>query len=217
MSSLPPYQSHYANKPSSYVPARAGWDQRGPPIDHSQPQGPVHVSPVELPTSSHSSPNHRRVSSGDHYYEDVDPRFAESDPSVLPSSSILPAALTPGGGMPHAQVPPQGGNGAYLQPSNSDDDIQEGARSPAASETSHFTSVSQRGVNPNWGPPSGMPMRKPVGRERDMILENNPDFEIPGAPRGGRSGGGRGGRMPGQIPPGLGGLGGQGRYPTGNM
>ena len=212
MSSPPPYQCYCANKSSPYVPARAGWDQRGPPVDPNHPQGPANVSPVELPTSSHSSPNHRRVSSGDHYYEDVDPRFAESDPSVLPSSSVLPAALTPGGGM---QVPPHGGNG-YLQPSNSYDDIQEGAQSPAASETSHFTSVSQRGVNPNWGPPPGMPMRKPVNRERDVILGNNPDFEIPSASRGGRPGG-RGGRMPGQIPPGLGGLGGQGRYPTGNI
>jgi hypothetical protein len=161
--------------------------------------------PIELPSST--SPNRRRVNSGDNYYEDVDPRFADSDPNsvALPSSNALPAALTPGGGAPGGNP-----NVAYLQPSNSYDDIQEGSRSPAASEASHFTSVSQRGVNPNWRPPPGsMPMRKPVQRDRDVILENNPDFELPGA----RGRGGRGGRAPGQIP----GMTGPGRYPLGDI
>lgn len=54
---------------------------------------------------------------------------------------------------------------------------QEGVLPPAASETSNFTSVSQRGVNPGWGPPQGMvPMRKSPNRDRDMVLGNNSDF-----------------------------------------
>jgi len=137
------------------------------------------------------------VDSGDNYYEDVDPRFVHEEQSAFPSSSVLPPTLQTG--------PPQG-----LRPSNSYEEMHEGARSPAASEASHFTSVSQRGVNPNWGPPPDMPMRRPVQHRRDVLLGNNPDFELPGASptgRGGR-GGGRG-RIPGQIPS----MGGGGRYP----
>jgi hypothetical protein len=94
-----------------------------------------------------------------------------------------------------------------------------GARSPAESETSNFTSVSQRGVNPHWRPGNGGefsslgPMRRPNHNQarQDMLLAGNPDFELPGAmgpsrlpTRGGR-GGGRGGMMggrgPARIPP----------------
>ena len=151
---------------------------------------------MELPTaqSAVGTPNRRRVNSGDNYYEDVDPCFIEQDQSAFPSSAVLPTSLQ---SAPHQN----------LHPSNSYEDIHEGARSPAASEASHFTSVSQRGVNPNWGPAPDMPMRRPVQQRRDVLLGNNPDFEVPGASPRGR-GGGRG-RMPGQIP----GLTGGGRYP----
>jgi hypothetical protein len=73
--------------------------------------------------------------------------------------------------------------------------LAEGQRSPAAlSESSHFTSVSQRGVNPAWRP-QGRP-QPPRGPSReDIILGANPDFQLPAsrAARGGRGGRGRGG------------------------
>lgn len=96
------------------------------------------------------------------------------------------------------------------------------AGSERASEASHFTSISERPVNPNWrpGPAQGGP--GDVGpapqrsRQHDVILGANPDFSIPGvgAGRGGRArsgsraatasgnvGGGftPGGRYPGDI------------------
>lgn len=163
----------------------------------------MHSSPVELPTGysggsqplSNRPPYRARVNSGDNYYEDVDPRFVDSDPTTE-SSGVLPASLTPGGAS-HSNT--------QLQPSNSYEDIQEGSRSPAASEASNFTSVSQRGVNPHWGPPApdmNTYPRKPVQpqQRRDVLLGNNPDFELPGGNRGRGGGPGREGRMPGQIP-----------------
>ena len=65
----------------------------------------------------------------------------------------------------------------------------------------------------------GVPNRRPVGgppaqqRERDVLLNSNPDFELPIQGRGGRlRAGSRGQREPGMIPgiePGA------GRYPGG--
>lgn len=101
------------------------------------------------------------------------------------------------------QLPIQG----HLEPSSSYESIQEGARSPAASGDSDYTSISQRGINPNWRPPpqgpglgmGGVPNRRPQ-HQADMVLGSNPDFELPrmamGA--GGRMGGG-GGRAPGRF------------------
>jgi hypothetical protein len=98
--------------------------------------------------------------------------------------------------------------------------LASGQRSPAAlSESSHFTSVSQRGVNPNWKPPR---VKRGPSRE-DIILGASPDFLPFSATRGrgGRGGGrsvGRGGSglgmgsrtatMPGSLMGGGGGLGG---------
>ena len=105
----------------------------------------------------------------------------------------------------------------HLEPSSSYESIQDGTRSPAASDNSNYTSISQRGINPAWRPPpgfqgpgmGGVPNRRPVQQQqqRDMLL-TNPDFELPGGVRqGGR------GRMPapnmGTMP--------SGRYPEAEM
>ena len=97
-----------------------------------------------------------------------------------------------------------------LETDNSYDSIPEGARSPAESERSTFTSISQRGINPNWpgnNPPPPMmggfgavPPRRPVQPPRDVLLDGNPDFMLPGA--GGRGGHGPrrgGGAYPGGL------------------
>ncbi|KAF2488889.1 pali-domain-containing protein [Lophium mytilinum] len=235
-----------------YNPPRANWNE--PPqnvsdqtLPSSSARGlsPIAASPVELPAQLAHSPIHRRNKSSD-YYEDVDPRFADT-----PQATELPAALVPGyAANQHLPSIPQNApylpaaspnhlhpNEPVLERDSSYESIAEGSRSPAASEASHFTSVSQRGVNPNWRPPPpGMGGPPPPGqyppyqgagyaggygarrppRQEDIILESNavnPDFAIPGVGLGGRGGGrgGRGGgRQPGVIPP-IAGAG--GRYP----
>lgn len=174
------------------------------------------------------------------YFEDVDPRFAEPTDNNA-STGQIPASLMPGGAASSnpnllsvgGSTPSPNGNDAVLRRDPSYEDMQDGSRSPAASEASHFTSVSQRGVNPNWRPPpsgaGGPPLPGQYGqhsgrrppRQEDVILDANainPDFAVPGAGLGrGRGGvrGGRGGRG-GIAPPPMMGMGSQGRYPGAN-
>ncbi len=199
-----------------YIPPRREWN-RGPgdnqsftgsnrgPIAHNQ----VTVTPpVELPTASSSvlgpyRPTRRpRVSSGgSDYYEDVNPQFApETEPiPPVPHNAALAPSYSPGA---------EHGMHDAIAPTASYEDLQQGSRSPVESETSEFTSVSQRGVNPNWrpggpgdnmgqyGPPA---MRKPVQvqQKRNVLLEGNPDFELPmSRPARGRGGMRRGGGRP---------------------
>jgi hypothetical protein len=129
------------------------------------------------------------TSNGGNYYEDVDPRFAEPSPRT--------------------QLTTQEGQMVV----NDDPHLAPGARSPAISERSGFTSVSQRGVNPHWNPPPGqgysqqMPPRRPVNRNDVNILNSNPDFNLP-ARRGGSVSPARGsvvggrGMVPGSAYPG---------------
>jgi hypothetical protein len=141
--------------------------------------------------------------------------------------SAVPAPLQTGGPAADSTAPTPyiGGQDDRLSTYNDfiDQDRGEGNRSPALSEGSHFTSVSQRGVNPNWRPPPGQgPGYGPAGqfapyggnrrRQEDMVLNANPDFAIPGmgAARG-RGGAPRGGMRPPRppMPPGPPGFGGQ--------
>lgn len=72
--------------------------------------------------------------------------------------------------------------------------MQQGSRSPAESEKSNFTSISQRGINPRWNAPPPFPPpnqqqggygmtaipRRPVGPStNEVLLNSNPDFELP--------------------------------------
>ncbi|TVY35732.1 pH-response regulator protein [Lachnellula subtilissima] len=185
-----------------YVPPRQGWGDAG----RSSPLNPA-SQPTELP----SSRGHKRISSaGDNYYEDIDPRFADNPPSTHPSA--VPAALAPAGVFPlntsMGNLHPIGG----MDGNNSYEDIQSGARSPAESDRSNFTSVSQRGINPRWNPGPGpgqgygslMPNRRPTNpppqqQQSDLLLNSNPDFQLPtGRGRGGAPAGR--GRIPGGIP-----------------
>lgn len=166
-----------------------------------------------------------------------------TNPDYLHPSSHLGAgpAAAPGAGAndpssPRSDAPPHLNSGSFpaaaITPTgSSQEDLPEGARSPAqgserASEASHFTSISQRPVNPHWRPPGGgggpimgstfaPPSSASAAQRRreDVILNGNPDFSIPGVGRGGR-GGGRGGRgARGSVPPSVG-LTPGGRYPT---
>lgn len=166
---------------STYVPPRAGWTQPdgrlgpspSPVYEDSAIPEPLRAAqsppPAQAYAPTNGTPQHTRADSGD-YYEDVDPRFAE--PAV---SAPLPSALMPG---PAGEPKPI-----------ETEDIPEAPGSPTASEMSHFTSISQRPVNPQWRPP--MP---PAQQRTNMLLENNPDFDLSAGRR--RGGAGPGGRMP---------------------
>lgn len=104
------------------------------------------------------------------YYEDEDPVYTSQNESAV-GNPRLPSALTPGN------------TGEQKSRANE----VERPSSPAASEVSHFTSISERPINPKWRPPP-MPAQA-VQQKRDVLLENNPDFDL-------RAGMGAGGRMP---------------------
>ncbi len=163
------------------------------------------LSPIEAsPTSQRfNSPPHigvRAPSASDNYVEDIDPQF---------EATTIPTSLMPGPPPPDQTATPPPSN-SYLQPSRSfqsdhyggsSDSANDEQRSPSASDSSHYTSVSQRGVNPNWRPPPGSAQRPPPGPSRnDMVLNANPDFTLPvaGPGRGGR-GVYRGGRAIGPL------------------
>ncbi|KAL5117757.1 hypothetical protein ACEQ8H_004367 [Pleosporales sp. CAS-2024a] len=226
----------------SIAPLQPAWDGQKQPSDQtlnttnnsnsSRGLSPIQDSPVELPAQPSQVgalppvTKQKNESSSD-YYEDVDPKFAELTQANPPP---MPTSLMPGGyGYPNTSNPsflaapplPLNTSDPNLPRTSSYDDLPDGSRSPAASEASHFTSVSQRPVNPEWRPDMGAPAgtfapyggpggpipRRPV-RQEDAILEasaSNPDFALPGmAGRGrgrGLGRGGRGGPMMGVPPP----------------
>lgn len=147
----------------SYIPPRANWGQNTSP-------SPVYA--YGAPTSR--SPVHARSDSGN-YYEDVEPRFAPKQEG----GSGVPSALMPGSGSAGERAPP-----------GPPDDVPGAPSSPALSETSHFTSISERPINPRWQPP---PI--PEQQKTNVLLENNPDFELPAARKRGATTT-AGGRMP---------------------
>jgi hypothetical protein len=207
-----------------YVPARSAWNGPSPPVEPPSSSSNIGDAYGGRPTTA----SRARSSGSDVYYEDVDPRFAAPSEPVPPLPThqrALPPALAAG---PQPSYHDESPDSLQIQPpplSNSYEDLP-GARSPAESETSNFTSVSQRGVNPNWRPShpgefsSLGPMRRQSATQqrRDMILDENPDFQLPGmgrrpgGPRPGYSPGMGGGRMP---PPGAAGP--DGPYARGGM
>ncbi|KAK4555436.1 regulator of ime2 [Recurvomyces mirabilis] len=116
---------------------------------------------------------------------------------------------------PSLERPPSDGHVAGgsngTGPDNSYENLPMGARSPGeGSEASHFTSISQRPINPDWRPQGGSAyggsmMGPPPSsasaaqrRREDVILTANPDFALPGmSPMGRGRGRGRGGGMAG--------------------
>lgn len=167
-----------------YVPIRTEWNQdtgRSSPA-HSSParSSPAHPSALPAPLRPAASPP-GSAGAGQHaaetsYVEDIDPRFAEVAPIQRPT-------------------PPP-----VIDTDEAYDSIPDGARSPAESEHSTFTSISQRGINPRWpgNPPpmmgspmgyQGMPPRRPVPQLNNVLLDGNPDFQLPGSRAPGRGGG----------------------------
>ena len=150
------------------MPPRHNWNQERQASDNSknsaQSRGlsPILDSPVEMPAQlsqvgGFPAPMHNHSNSVERssdYYEDVDPKFAEPARHNPPP---MPSSLMPGGYNPNPnslgtpERPPRLAD-PNLPRTSSYDDLPDGSRSPAASEASHFTSVSQRPVNPAWRP-----------------------------------------------------------------
>ncbi|KAL2867001.1 putative pH signal transduction protein PalI [Aspergillus lucknowensis] len=152
--------SLYSRSPT-YVPPRANWAQQG--YQSSEPN-------LTYQRDQSGQPYHIRSHSGSLYYEDEDPTYTSRNESAVNNPQV-PSALTPGT------------SGEQKLKENG----VERPSSPAASEVSHFTSISERPINPKWRPPP-MPAQA-AQQKRDVLLENNPDFDL-------RAGVGRGGRMP---------------------
>ena len=142
------------------------------------------------------------------YYEDVDPRFDDQDPDPQPPIDVNPYLTPPRSHRRPSDyddpAPPLRRN--YSQTSIERQDDYQGPRSPAASTSSHFTSVSQRGINPRWQPAPPPPQfqgeynptRRKARNDQMQFLSGNPDFELP-VPRSGRRApipGDGGGRYP---------------------
>ncbi|KAJ4384248.1 hypothetical protein N0V86_001095 [Didymella sp. IMI 355093] len=234
---LAPHQQRHAPQglqPQQYVPVRAGWSQDRQNSDNSKNSAnsrglsPIMDSPVEMPAQlsqvgGFAPPQHHHSNSMERssdYYEDVDPKFAEP---ARPNPPAMPSSLLPGGYNPNpnpnllsAPERPPPLTDPNLPRTSSYEDLPDGSRSPAASEASHFTSVSQRPVNPAWRPEIGAaagnfgPYNGPGGpggrgrpmRPEDVILDANaanPDFAIPGVGMG-RGEGEQGLQAPGRYP-----------------
>ena len=182
----------------------------GPPADtiamDSVKHPPAANNAVELPVQnafhksrSNTGPSikqaHIRQKSSDNYYEDVDPRFASPSPPLptldtrhqtqftqqTQANGAMPSSLMPG--LPNTSHPTIEHNGEIIDPASSYEDILDGQRSPG-SDHSNMTSISQRGVNPNWQPGEqqgrlGVPGRQPAQQQRDMVLDSDPEYGVP--------------------------------------
>ncbi|KAF4457316.1 hypothetical protein F53441_738 [Fusarium austroafricanum] len=162
-----------------YVPPRAGWNQGDGRNSPRAPSPLVMGRPTaELPGRNTPPVTQLPVATGNsNYYEDVDPRFASDTPQA--NNNPQPPPIEPIYEDIHAN--------------------NAGARSPAESEHSTFTSISQRGINPRWNPnPPPLPYqqgphRRPAQQQQqrqDMLLDT-PDFQLPSS---------RTGRGPGMVP-----------------
>ena len=141
---------------------------------------------------------HQRQGSRGEYYEDVAPRFSPPpeqpiDHDYSQQYGHQPQMLHPGYDEMHGAV-------------------EGGSRSPAESDRSNFTSISQRGVNPRWEQQPPMPQGRHYGRppagpaqaqkRQDMLLNSNPDFQLPGAGRAQAANRPGAGMIPGSAYPG---------------
>ncbi|CAK7562892.1 MAG: regulator of ime2 [Sporothrix epigloea] len=181
---------------SQYVPVRAGWGVPREGVSNSPVHGAADPGIV-------SRSNWSRTPEA--YVDDAGPRFAEpanNSHTLQTHPSLEPIAVD-----------------AHSTPY---EDIPQGSRSPAESERSTFTSISQRGVNPRWNPPppNMMPSyggqghavsRRPVRDANETLLSSNPDFSLPsgsrrpgGPPRPNNGNpGGSSGMIPGSAYPAL--------------
>ena len=189
------------------------------------PDPEIPVQPVSPSRNRRTSDTGTMIAS---YYEDVDPRFddtPEEEEVEPPNAYRPPLPLNPTHrGRPSRDIPDESLQSGQLRRNysynsldgnrnnntqNVDDEYRSGPRSPAASTSSHFTSVSQRGVNPRWQPQpppqfiggpsaaneysSSRRQNRPPRNDQMNFLSGNPDFELPVNRAGKRPGGGSSG------------------------
>ncbi|KAK8099373.1 SUR7/PalI family-domain-containing protein [Apiospora kogelbergensis] len=169
----------------SYTPPRQAWNQ-GTGRNSPRMPSPLNVAPKAADLPSRTPPPPAPAASDSNYYEDVDPRFTETPPRALQTGPAPPL------------------RDPMREPSYDDDmHAAAGAKSPAPSERSTFTSISQRGINPRYQPPvppggyGQAPPRRPVNQQNGVDVLNNPDFQLGPARKPG------GGMLPGSAYPGL--------------
>lgn len=165
-----------------YVAPRAAWNH-GSGRRSPRTQSPIHGADRRSPAVDYRGPTSPLAgapgAAPGSYYEDVEPRYETSGAHPVPVA-------------PHPE------------PMYEDVHHMDGSRSPAGSERSNFTSVSQRGVNPRWNPqhhpmPGNAP-RRVLQQRQDMILDN-PDFQLPGGRSGKLKHGNPSGLVPGSAYP----------------
>ncbi|KAK5114636.1 hypothetical protein LTR62_002209 [Meristemomyces frigidus] len=211
----------FAVDPASEV----GHDQAGPlpsaltPGGYAAPYANTnHRMPPPISQTSQQDPNLLQAPS--RTFLSHNPQDRSNIPSYVSNTSAdgsgsVEAGLVAGGtdkdlSTPFLERNPSDNTGATANDS-SYENLPLGARSPGeGSEASHFTSISQRPVNPNWRPQGpqgsaygGSMMGPPPSsasaaqrRREDVILNANPDFALPGMSPVGRGRGGRGGGGP---------------------
>ncbi|WEW60241.1 regulator of ime2 [Emydomyces testavorans] len=170
-----------------YVPPRSNWRQQEQPVGQlstDQPRPPMSpLEPSAQPRDMTRTPPLGAPYPPSSYYEDVEPQFAL--PMTGVESADVPTTLVPGSfGEPPLRT--------FF------DEFPGGPRSPADTESSHFTSISQRGINPQWRPPGSESAKASVQHRQDVLLSNNPDFALPTGRA--RANTGVGGRMPAPTP-----------------
>lgn len=191
---------------NSSSPVHGGSRARG---DNAVELSAAHRSPASLHTPVLAEP------SGGQYYEDVDPRFEQAGHQTAAAGPSPPHAM-PDYGQPQQQSRSYPQHMVNREPSHSSTytdsaEMDLRAKSPAQSDNSNFTSISQRGVNPDWQPEGGQyggpgngnggyrggyrggahfnSRGPPPHRQvQDSVLNNNPDFAVGGAGPGGRRG-----------------------------
>lgn len=190
----------------TYVPPRAAWKEVSTNSSQLQPGDFLHMDsatpsaandPIELPEQTAvrkmrsntgppapSQPVHGRKQSSDNYYEDVDPRFASPSPPILQVNTQPPPIPMPSSLMPGPRQIPAEQRAELIDPNSSNEDLPDGQRSPA-SDHSNMTSISQRGVNPNWQPGASGPLGKPGGRK--PVPQRNPPISNSYFPSQGQS------------------------------
>lgn len=121
------------------------------------------------------SPAHSRQRSGDQYYEDIEPRFAEENTGPPSGTGGVPSVLMAGrsaGEIPSFTSSPNPRESPSPPPPPPPLNIPHdaiaaglGPSSPASSDISqgsHFTSISERPINPRWqesvAPSSSLPV-----------------------------------------------------------
>ena len=126
---------------------------------YSQPHSisPSRRGPPPLATGRSQPTSRLHDDSALGYYEEADGRYEDPSPmySQRPHNGAPPRNQYPTGGGAQANLLRNGSSDSV----NNNGDLRDHpvTRSPTASVSSHFTSVSQRGINPRWQPPPPPP------------------------------------------------------------